>query len=129
MQESEIQADPLLARGNVRARTANEMLRAFAHVRRFGHLVWLPIYAHHGTNDHLASIQVRCLSCDLGSWLTRALSLASTWLKSADKSCMVWPASTDMQWRQAPLQRIPAEWHISKFVHHAMSVLGLSFVA
>ena len=38
------------------------MLRAFAHVRRFGHLVWLPIYAHHGTNDHLASIQVRCLS-------------------------------------------------------------------
>ena len=83
-----IEADPLLARGNVRARTANEMLRAFAHVRRFGHLVWLPIYAHHGTNDHLASIQVRCRSCGLALRLTRALSLAQVlgsrqWTKSA----------------------------------------------
>ena len=59
----------------MRARTANEMLRAFAHVRRFGHLVWLPIYAHHGTNDHLASIQVRCLSHGLAARLIRALYL------------------------------------------------------
>ena len=42
----------------MRARTANEMLRAFAHVREYGHLLWLPIYCHHGTKDKLASISV-----------------------------------------------------------------------
>lgn len=48
----------MLAKNNVRARTANEMLRAFAHVRDYGHLLWLPIYCHHGTADKLASIAV-----------------------------------------------------------------------
>lgn len=58
LQENKIAADPLLAKNNVRARTANEMLRAFAHVREYGHLLWLPIYCHHGTSDKLASISV-----------------------------------------------------------------------
>lgn len=62
MQADKIEADPLLATGKVRARTANEILRAFAHVQRDGHLLWLPLYAHHGTADHLANIQVRKLS-------------------------------------------------------------------
>lgn len=54
--EEVIASDPLLASRNVRARTANEMLRAFAHVKQFGHMLWLPIYCHHGTADRLASL-------------------------------------------------------------------------
>lgn len=54
--EQVISRDPLLSNRNVRARTANELLRAFAHVKQCGHLLWLPIYCHHGTSDQLASI-------------------------------------------------------------------------
>lgn len=61
MLDQKVATDPLLCSTNVRARTANELLRAFAHVQQFGHLLWLPIYCHHGTADKLANIKV-CLS-------------------------------------------------------------------
>lgn len=44
--------------GNLRARTANEILKAFGHVARLESSLQLPIYAHHGTHDRLADLQV-----------------------------------------------------------------------
>jgi hypothetical protein len=44
----------------MRARTAAETLKGFAHVRREGFRLHLPIYAHHGTADILADIKVCC---------------------------------------------------------------------
>lgn len=73
LQAEKIEADPLLATGKVRARTANEILRAFAHVQRDGHLLWLPIYAHHGTADHLANIQVGSLFMNTSLLIIRGL--------------------------------------------------------
>ena len=53
-----MEADPYNVMGNVRARTANEMLHAFSHVARHERELELPIYAHHGTKDRLANLGV-----------------------------------------------------------------------
>ena len=55
-----MEADPYNVMGNVRARTANEMLHAFSHVARHERELELPIYAHHGTKDRLANLGVSC---------------------------------------------------------------------
>lgn len=63
-----MEEDPLNSQGNVRARTANEMLKAFGHVaQQEGQLV-LPIYAHHGGEDRLANLRVCPLSAVTGMW-------------------------------------------------------------
>ena len=54
-----METDPYNILGNLRARTANEILKAFSHVKRHEAALALPIYAHHGTNDKLADIKVR----------------------------------------------------------------------
>ena len=53
-----METDPYNVMGNVRARTANEMLHAFSHVARHERELELPIYAHHGTKDRLANLGV-----------------------------------------------------------------------
>ena len=53
-----MEADPYNVMGNVRARTANEMLHAFSHVAAHERELELPIYAHHGTKDRLANLGV-----------------------------------------------------------------------
>ena len=42
----------------MRARTANELLRAFRQIARHEHELSLPLYAHHGKEDRLASLPV-----------------------------------------------------------------------
>lgn len=42
----------------MRARTANEVLNGFAHVRAEGYRMHLPIYSHHGQRDSLAEVKV-----------------------------------------------------------------------
>ncbi len=54
-----MEEDPYNNLGNLRARTANEILKAFGHVARHESSLHLPIYAHHGTHDKLADLQVR----------------------------------------------------------------------
>ncbi len=54
-----METDPYNILGNLRARTANEILKAFSHVKRHETALSLPIYAHHGTEDRLADIKVR----------------------------------------------------------------------
>lgn len=54
-----METDPYNILGNLRARTANEILKAFKHVKRRETALALPIYAHHGTKDNLADIKVR----------------------------------------------------------------------
>jgi hypothetical protein len=56
-----MEEDPYNNLGNVRARTANEILKAFGHLARHERELCLPIYAHHGTNDRLANLQARQL--------------------------------------------------------------------
>jgi hypothetical protein len=59
-----MEEDPLNSLGNLRARTAHQILRAFAHMQARERELRLPIYAHHGTRDRLADVQVgRCLLC------------------------------------------------------------------
>lgn len=58
-QLQEMEEDPLNGSGNVRARTANEFLKAFRWVFEHEHKLCLPIYAHHGTHDRLANMTVR----------------------------------------------------------------------
>ena len=53
-----MEEDPYNNLGNLRARTANEILKAFGHVARLESSLQLPIYAHHGTHDRLADLQV-----------------------------------------------------------------------
>ncbi len=53
-----MEEDPYNNLGNLRARTANEILKAFGHVARLESSLHLPIYAHHGTQDRLADLQV-----------------------------------------------------------------------
>lgn len=53
-----MEEDPLNNLGNLRARTAHQILRAFAHVQQRERELALPIYAHHGTRDRLADVQV-----------------------------------------------------------------------
>ena len=57
-----MEEDPLNSQGNVRARTANEMLKAFGHVAQQEKQLVLPIYAHHGEEDRLANLAVRSLA-------------------------------------------------------------------
>ncbi|CAL8467496.1 g7034 [Coccomyxa elongata] len=52
-----MEEDPYNNLGNLRARTANEILKAFGHVARHESSLHLPIYAHHGTHDKLADLQ------------------------------------------------------------------------
>ena len=54
-----MEQDPYNNLGNLRARTANEILKAFGHVQRNEAALILPIYAHHGTNDRLADVKVK----------------------------------------------------------------------
>ena len=56
-----MEEDPLNSQGNVRARTANELLKAFGHVAEQESQLELPIYAHHGGEDRLANLGVSCL--------------------------------------------------------------------
>ena len=58
LQMHEMEEDPLNASGNVRARTANEFLKAFRRVFEHEHELHLPIYAHHGSMDRLANLTV-----------------------------------------------------------------------
>lgn len=53
-----METDPYNVLGNVRARTANEMLHAFKYVACHESELELPIYAHHGTKDRLANLGV-----------------------------------------------------------------------
>ncbi|KAK9805999.1 hypothetical protein WJX73_002649 [Symbiochloris irregularis] len=53
---AKMEEDPLNSTGNVRARTANEFLKAFRVVFEREHELRLPIYAHHGSCDRLANI-------------------------------------------------------------------------
>ncbi|KAK9829537.1 hypothetical protein WJX72_006371 [[Myrmecia] bisecta] len=48
--------DPLNYPGDVRCKTANEILKAFREAQRKEHLLTLPIYAHHGTADLVTSL-------------------------------------------------------------------------
>ena len=52
-----MEEDPLNNLGNLRARTANEILKGFRHLQRHERELRVPIYAHHGTDDHLADVQ------------------------------------------------------------------------
>ena len=60
-----MEEDPLNAQGAVRARTANELLKAFYVVSQREKELWLPIYAHHGSKDRLANLQVLHISAQL----------------------------------------------------------------
>ena len=66
-----MEEDPLNAQGAVRARTANELLKAFHVVSQREGELWLPIYAHHGSSDRLANLKVlpglpsACSCCQL----------------------------------------------------------------
>ncbi|CAL5222462.1 g4830 [Coccomyxa viridis] len=51
-----METDPYNILGNVRARTANELLHAFGHIAQHEGELELPIYAHHGTKDRLANL-------------------------------------------------------------------------
>lgn len=53
-----MEEDPYNNLGNLRARTANEILKAFRHVASHEASLHLPIYAHHGTHDRLANLEV-----------------------------------------------------------------------
>ena len=58
LQIASMETDPYNILGNVRARTANELLHAFGHIARHEAELELPIYAHHGTKDRLANLGV-----------------------------------------------------------------------
>ncbi len=58
MQIESIETDPYNVLGNVRARTANELLHAFGYIASHESELELPIYAHHGTKDRLANLGV-----------------------------------------------------------------------
>ena len=62
LQIESMETDPYNILGNVRARTANELLHAFGHIAQHEAELELPIYAHHGTKDRLANLGVRPLS-------------------------------------------------------------------
>ena len=68
LQMHELDSDPLLATGNIRARTANELLKAFRHVSKEGHRLALPIYAHHGKHQ-LCSNSICKLGLVMMAWL------------------------------------------------------------
>ncbi len=55
--ESMVQ-DPFNFLGPVRVRTALSLLNGFKGMQRSQHRISLPIYAHHGTKDKLASLPV-----------------------------------------------------------------------
>lgn len=82
-QVQEMENDPLNSNGNVRARTANEFLKAFRHVFEREHELQLPIYAHHGGSDRLANLSV----CP---WVT-VMHTTSCRLQAADVN---WKSST-----------------------------------
>ena len=63
LQIESMETDPYNILGNVRARTANEMLHAFGHIARHESELELPIYAHHGTKDRLANLGVGNILC------------------------------------------------------------------
>ena len=63
LQIESMESDPYNILGNVRARTANEMLHAFGHIARHESELELPIYAHHGTKDRLANLGVGNILC------------------------------------------------------------------
>ena len=52
-------ADPLNFVGNVRAKTANELLKGFREVQQRQTELTLPLLALHGTQDHITSYPVR----------------------------------------------------------------------
>lgn len=58
LQIESMETDPYNILGNVRARTANELLHAFGHIAHHEAELELPIYAHHGTKDRLANLGV-----------------------------------------------------------------------
>ena len=58
LQIESMETDPYNILGNVRARTANELLHAFGHIAQHEAELELPIYAHHGTKDRLANLGV-----------------------------------------------------------------------
>jgi hypothetical protein len=61
--------DPLNFVGDVRARTANEILKGFRDVQRKEALLTLPILAIHGTADKITSYTVRVLTLEMCSIL------------------------------------------------------------
>ena len=59
MQVADFAADPLNFVGNVRAKTANELLKGFREVQQRQTELQLPLLALHGTQDHITSYPVR----------------------------------------------------------------------
>ena len=55
---AEFAADPLNFVGNVRAKTANELLKGFREVQQRQAELKLPLLALHGTQDHITSYPV-----------------------------------------------------------------------
>ena len=55
--------DPFNFMGPVRVRTALSLLNGFKGMQREQARISLPIYAHHGTKDKLASLAVCVLPC------------------------------------------------------------------
>lgn len=58
-QVADFAADPLNFVGNVRAKTANELLKGFREVQQRQTELALPLLALHGTQDHITSYPVR----------------------------------------------------------------------
>ena len=58
-QVADFAADPLNFVGNVRAKTANEILKGFREVQRRQTELRLPLLALHGTADHITSYPAR----------------------------------------------------------------------
>lgn len=77
LQIKAMEEDPYNNLGNLRARTANEILKAFSHVSRNESALHLPIYAHHGTRDRLADIEVGSLRPGLQLQSLRTLNRSS----------------------------------------------------
>ena len=61
VQIESMETDPYNILGNVRARTANELLHAFGYIASHESELELPIYAHHGTKYRLANLGVSCV--------------------------------------------------------------------
>ena len=51
--------DHLVLNGNIRVRTAIEIVRAFTGARAQSNTLHLPVYAHHGTRDKATNLAVR----------------------------------------------------------------------
>ena len=66
-------ADPLNFVGNVRAKTANELLKGFREVQQRQTELTLPLLALHGTQDHITSYPVRPACTVLGRDRTQCL--------------------------------------------------------